>query len=162
MAAAAEVRSSWDPTGQIRRVRTVCGLGKFREYMDLFHRCFIFARFFIYLFYSRSNSFVLIGCGFQRRKLLSLEACESTVFQLLGGDGFSEICLSFARGDIALRHRLTHLSVVSQHVCSSRLSPPPLQRAAPLRRGCRYGLPRLVGDVEFSPTEQHVVCGKQS
>lgn len=75
--------------------------------------------------------FFLIGCGFQRRKLLSLEACESTVFQLLGGDGFSEICLSFARGDIALRHRLTHLSVVSQHVCSARPSPPPRRSAPP-------------------------------
>lgn len=97
---------------------------------QMLHFCQIF-----FFFNSRSNSFVLIGCGFQRRKLLSLEACESTVFQLLGGDGFSEICLSFARGDIALRHRLTHLSVVSQHVCSSRPSPPPLQqrRAAPPR-----------------------------
>lgn len=84
-----------------------------------------------FFFYSRSNSFVLIGCGFQGRKLLSLEACESTVFQLLGGDGFSEMCLSFARGDIALRHRLTHLSVVSQHVCSARPSPAPRRSAPP-------------------------------
>lgn len=41
----------------------------------------------------------------QRGKLLSLEACESTVFQLLGGDMFCVICLSFLRGDIALYHK---------------------------------------------------------
>lgn len=130
----------WDPPDEISWCAPCTDLSKKIVWIrTIFFSLFVFSQMLYFeLFFSKLTTkyFYFDRLRFPKMKITrSLEACEST-FQLLGGDGFFEICLSFARGNITLCHWLTHLSVVSQHVCSSRPSPPPPQHTALHRQGC--------------------------